>query len=149
MEFEPALHGIGEYGLPQTPRVAVDAVIRHQSNVILIERKYPPLGFALPGGFVDIGETCESAVVREALEETNLICRIIRLIGVYSNPDRDPRGHIITVAFELRTDNISQLKAKDDAKEVHAMWIDKAMGMELVADHTEILLNSIGMIYPP
>lgn len=132
-----------EFNLPKTPLVTVDAVIRYKSKVVIIKRKYPPLGFALPGGFVDVGESCEAAVLREALEETNLICRIVRLIGVYSDPERDPRGHIMTVAFELRTEDISPLKAKDDAKEVHEMWIDQAMKMKLVVDHTEILLDSV------
>ncbi|HEA70288.1 MAG TPA: NUDIX hydrolase, partial [archaeon] len=88
---------------PITPLLTVDAVIllNNQEDLILIRRKNPPFQgeLALPGGFVDVGETVENACIREAREETNVNIRIIRLIGVFSDPKRDPRGHNVTIAF--------------------------------------------------
>ncbi len=83
------------------PNLVVDAVIIKDKKVLLIKRKYPAFKgwWALPGGFVDYGETVEKAVVREAKEETGLNVQIKRLLGVYSDPKRDPRGHNISVVF--------------------------------------------------
>ena len=96
---------------PTTPLLTVDAVIlvNNKSALVLIRRKNPPFQgeLALPGGFVDVGETVESACIREAKEETNIDINIIKLIGVFSNPKRDPRGHNVTIGFlcEPLTDN--------------------------------------------
>jgi len=87
---------------PITPLVAVDAVIKYQQNsIIMIHRKNPPFKgeLALPGGFVNVGESVEEACIRETYEETNINLNIIKLIGVFSDPNRDPRGHNISIAF--------------------------------------------------
>ena len=87
--------------VPITPKLTVDAVIILNGKIVLIKRKNPPYQgmFALPGGFVDIGETTEEATAREVLEETGLLIEIIKLLGVYSAPLRDPRGHTVTVCY--------------------------------------------------
>jgi 8-oxo-dGTP diphosphatase len=88
---------------PVTPALAVDTIIemadRPGRPIVLIERRNPPHGWALPGGFVDVGETLEAAAVREAREETSLDVQLRLLLGVYSRPSRDPRGHTVTPVF--------------------------------------------------
>src|SRR5207245_9709869 len=83
-------------GPPETPRVTVDAIIEMEhpgsTGIVLVRRRFPPLGWALPGGFVDIGETVAIAARREALEETGLEVEMTELLGVYSDPKRAPRG---------------------------------------------------------
>ena len=87
--------------VPTTPLLTVDAVIILNRKIVLIKRKKPPFknNFALPGGFVEVGETTEAAVIREANEETGLSIDIIKLVGVYSEPSRDPRGHTVSVCY--------------------------------------------------
>jgi 8-oxo-dGTP diphosphatase len=88
---------------PRTPEVAADIVIeledRPERPIVVIQRAHPPLGHALPGGFVDVGETVEHAAVREAREETGLDVRLVALLGVYSDPARDPRGHTVAIVY--------------------------------------------------
>ncbi|HFQ91439.1 MAG TPA: NUDIX hydrolase, partial [Chromatiales bacterium] len=87
---------------PETPLLTVDIVIElppPRAGIVLIERKNPPHGWALPGGFVDPGETVETAAAREALEETGLEVRLRALLGCYSDPRRDPRGHTASVVY--------------------------------------------------
>src|SRR5215471_3769271 len=106
---------------PQTPRVTVDIVIelidRPGRPILLIERKHEPLGWALPGGFVDIGEQVEEAAVREAAEETNLRVELEVLLGVYSRPDRDPRGHTVSIVYVASAQG--DPRAMDDAAALH------------------------------
>ena len=83
----------------QNPIPTVDVVIRIGDGIVLIRRKNPPLGWALPGGFMDVGETCETAAAREAKEETGLDVQLDLLLGVYSDPRRDPRQHTLTVVY--------------------------------------------------
>jgi 8-oxo-dGTP diphosphatase len=84
-----------------TPLLAVDAVILYAGGIVLIKRDNPPFAgcYALPGGFVEVGETVEAAAIREAREETGLDIDLLGLVGIYSNPDRDPRGHVVSAAF--------------------------------------------------
>ena len=131
---------------PVTPLLTVDAVILFKKDsLILIRRKNPPFKgeYALPGGFVDIGETVEAACVREAKEETNINVKIIRLIGVYSRPDRDPRGHVVSIAYlcEPKTKK-EKPKAQDDALSLELFPISEITSLKLAFDHMEILKDS-------
>lgn len=105
---------------PVTPAIAADAIIElidHPGRpIVLIERRFPPLGWAVPGGFVDVGESLETAAVREAKEETSLDVRLIALLGLYSNPDRDPRGHTVTAVYVAEAHGAPV--AADDAKNI-------------------------------
>jgi len=118
-------------------------VIFRDDTVLLIRRGHPPFigQFALPGGFVDIGETVEEAARREACEETGLICEIIELIGVYSRPDRDPRGHSVSVVFRGKWIG-GEVQAGSDAAD--ALWVARAdvQPDELAFDHADILTDA-------
>lgn len=120
------------------PFLSVDIVIRVAGDVVVIERKNPPLGFALPGGFVDYGETVEDAAKREAKEETGLDVHSLRLVGVYSDPKRDPRAHIVTVAFLAEA--YGTPVGMDDAKTARLVtWADLLDAkFSMVADHKRI-----------
>lgn len=125
---------------PITPLLAADAIIElgdHPGRpIILIERLYPPHGWAIPGGFVDVGETLEQAAVREAREETGLDVRLEALLGIYSDPARDPRGHTVTAVYVATATGIPA--AADDAKNLCAVTLD-ALPRPLVFDHERVL----------
>ncbi len=97
------VNGMLSYGgsmlRPKCPPIAADVIAEIGDKIVLIERRNFPLGWAIPGGFVDFGETVEHAAIREAREEISLDVRIRTLLGVYSRPDRDPRGQTITVVY--------------------------------------------------
>ena len=131
---------------PITPLLAVDAVILYQQNsIVLIRRKKPPFKgeLALPGGFVDIGETVEQACIREAYEETNINVKILKLIGVFSEPKRDPRGHNISIAFSCVPISENEIpRAKDDAESLEIVSLDNLANLKLAFDHLEIIKAS-------
>ena len=131
---------------PETPLLTVDVVILYEgNNIILIRRKNPPYQgeLALPGGFVDIGETVENACIREAHEETNVNVKINKLIGVFSDPKRDPRGHTVTVAFLCEpVDNKSKPKALDDAAALEIVPLSKVSSLKIAFDHMDIIKAS-------
>jgi 8-oxo-dGTP diphosphatase len=104
----------GDTGMYRNPVPTVDIVIEHGGGIVMIQRGVPPYGWALPGGFVDCGETVEHAAVREAREETGLELEDLRMFHVYSDPGRDPRQHTITTVFAAR--GIGTLAAGDDAR---------------------------------
>ena len=121
------------------PRVTTDCVVSDDTGrIALIRRRNDPFknSYALPGGFVDAGETVESACIREVKEETGLDVSDLRLIGVYSEPRRDPRGHVISIAFAARAD-LSRLKAGDDAAAAEAVGDWRALS--LAFDHRKII----------
>ena len=124
-----------------TPKLTTDAVIVEDGKVVLIRRVNPPFEgvWALPGGFVDVGETVEDACVREAREETCLDVGVAGLVGVYSDPSRDPRGHTVGVVF-LCEKKGGELRAADDAKE--AKWFSLDELPELAFDHDKILADA-------
>lgn len=124
---------------PRTPEVAVDLVIemtdRPGRPVVLIRRGHPPPGHALPGGFVDIGETVEHAAKREAREETGLDVCLGELLGVYSDPARDPRGHTVTIVYVATASG--EPVAGDDAAGI--LVTDPEAAPPLAFDHGRIL----------
>ena len=126
---------------PETPLLTVDIVIRVDGDprrIVLIERANPPHGWALPGGFVDVGETVEAAAAREAAEETGLAVELTALLGVYSRPDRDPRGHTVSVVYVA--DAPGEPRGGDDA--AAAEVVDPAApGRRLAFDHGHILAD--------
>jgi 8-oxo-dGTP diphosphatase len=133
---------------PITPLVAVDAVIRFKTgSIVLIHRKNPPFKgkLALPGGFVEVGETVEDACIREVYEETNIRVTIKKLIGVFSSPNRDPRGHNISIAFlcEPLTGSEKPL-AKDDAESLEIVNFTDISSLQLAFDHKDII-NASGI----
>jgi 8-oxo-dGTP diphosphatase len=126
---------------PETPKLMVDVVIPSDDGVVLIRRGSEPFEgqWALPGGFVEIGETVEEAAMREAAEETGLAVEISRLVGVYSDPNRDPRGHNVSVAFLAQVLS-GQMQAASDASEVDVLAPDS---VELAFDHRQIIADAM------
>lgn len=120
------------------PKLAVDVIVEMGADrrVVLVRRRNRPLGWALPGGFIDLGETVEEAAVREVREETGLEVELTRQFHVYSDPARDPRGHTISVVFVGRAEGVPQ--GADDAAEARAFWRQE-LPQDLVFDHQQIL----------
>jgi 8-oxo-dGTP diphosphatase len=121
--------------------LTVDCVVLNpRGEVLLIQRKNEPFKghFALPGGFVDIGETVEDACRRELLEETGVKAGRLKLVGVYSDPNRDPRGHTASVVFLTRVRS-TKLEAGDDA--ASAQWVANWRRLPLAFDHAKILAD--------
>jgi len=129
----------------RAPLPTVDIIIeREGGGVVLIKRKNPPFGWALPGGFVDYGETLEQAAVREAKEETCLEVTSIRQFHAYSAPDRDPRGHTISMVFIARSSG--EPRAADDAQEIGIFQADQ-LPQPLAFDHGKILADYFSHAY--
>lgn len=120
----------------RNPFPTVDIIIELDSGIVLIERRNEPLGWALPGGFVDYGESLESAAIREAREETSLDIKGLRLLGCYSDPKRDSRMHTISVVYIATASGIPC--AADDAREVAVFSLD-SLPKKLCFDHARIL----------
>ncbi|MGP8319875.1 MAG: NUDIX domain-containing protein [Methanosarcinaceae archaeon] len=128
-----------------TPKLTVDAAIILNGKIVLIKRKNQPYQgkFALPGGFVEIGETTKEATVREAYEETGLSIEIIKLLGVYSDPLRDPRGHVVSVCYLASCEGNPE--AGSDAEAIGLFDITDLPQMAF--DHNIILDNARDDIY--
>ena len=123
------------------PSLTVDIFIFNENHeFILIQRKNDPFknSWALPGGFVDYGETTEDAAIREAKEETSIDVEIIRLLNVYSDPDRDPRRHTVSVTY-LARGNFDDANADDDAKDIRVCSFDDLKELNIAFDHMTIL----------
>jgi 8-oxo-dGTP diphosphatase len=121
----------------RNPVPTVDVIIELEGGIVLILRKNPPPGWALPGGFVDYGETVETAACREAKEETNLELTGLKMFSVYSDPARDPRQHTITTVFVAQ--GHGRMKGGDDAS--IARVFDCGHLPELAFDHTKIIMD--------
>jgi 8-oxo-dGTP diphosphatase len=124
----------------RNPLPTVDIIIEIQKGIVLIERRNPPFGWALPGGFVDYGETLENAAIREAKEETQLDISNLILLGCYSDPGRDSRMHTISTVFIAEGSGVPQ--AADDALNL-AVFPIEAVPDQLCFDHASILADYI------
>ncbi|MGZ8227010.1 MAG: NUDIX domain-containing protein [Methylococcaceae bacterium] len=127
---------------PVTPLIAADIIIEltdfPDRPIVLIERANPPYGWAIPGGFVDVGEIVEHAAVREAQEEVSLHIELIALLGVYSDPSRDTRGHTVTAVYVAEAPGTPV--AADDAKNCQIFSLD-ALPDLLAFDHAQVLVD--------
>ena len=121
---------------PLKPVITVDAIIETGGGIVLIKRKNPPPGWAIPGGFVDYGETLEEAVCREMKEETGLDIKLVRQFHTYSDPKRDPRHHTISTVFIATASG--RPHAGDDAKEAK-IFTKETLPEEIAFDHRKIL----------
>jgi ADP-ribose pyrophosphatase YjhB (NUDIX family) len=129
----------------QNPIPTVDIIIEIESKgIVLIKRKNPPYGWAIPGGFVDYGESLEKAAVREAKEETNLNVKLIRQFYTYSDPKRDPRHHSISTVYIAKGKGIP--KAKDDAVEI-GVFTQSNLPDEIAFDHRSILHDYFKQVF--
>ena len=131
--------------LPKTPLLTVDIIIQFQNGIVLIERKNPPPGWALPGGFVDYGESLERAAVREAKEETTLDVELAGQFHTYSEPGRDPRSHTISTVFIARAAGTP--RAEDDAAEIGIFTADD-LPQPLAFDHATVIADYFHQKYP-
>lgn len=139
---------------PVTPLLTVDIIIQMDDRpglpILLIERRNPPFGWALPGGFVDVGESVEHAAVREAKEETSLSVQLDQLLGVYSDPQRDNRGHTVGLVYIAHAQG--EPTPADDAIGLR-YWTPSDPPMKLAFDHELILADyreflAIGKLTP-
>lgn len=120
----------------KNPLVTVDIIIEINDKIVLIQRANPPYGWALPGGFVDYGESLESSAIREAREETSLEVTLKEQFHTYSDPDRDPRHHTVTTVFIAK--GIGIPKAADDAKRTD-VFTQNNLPNPIVFDHGKII----------
>jgi len=126
-----------EFEIHANPLVAVDVIIEIEPGaIVLIKRRNPPHGWAIPGGFVDYGESLEEAAVREAKEETNLDIELVKQFHTYSDPGRDPRFHCVSTVYIAKGHGTPQ--ARDDAREIGA-FTDSSLPKDLAFDHAKIL----------
>jgi 8-oxo-dGTP diphosphatase len=127
---------------PATPALTTDCVVFNaRGEVLLIRRKYDPFkgSYALPGGFVDVGERVEDACRRELSEETGLEVGELRLIGAYSDPKRDPRGHTCSIAYLALVDRAEAIAGDDAAA---AEWVADWRAVPVAFDHALILADA-------
>ena len=123
--------------VPSGPSPTADVIIElEDGRIVLIERRFAPPGWAIPGGFIDVGETAEEAAVREVREETGLDVTLLELFGVYSDPARDPRRHTLTVVYIGRANGVPQ--AGDDAAEARA-FAETDLPTPIAFDHAAVL----------
>lgn len=133
----------------RNPAPTVDIIIEiarpgERAGIVLIRRRNPPPGWALPGGFVDYGESLEEAAVREAREETSLDVELVRQFHAYSDPHRDPRGHTISTVYIARASG--EPKGADDASEARVFAPD-ALPADLAFDHGKIITDYLAGRY--
>lgn len=137
---------------PKTPYLSVDGIVEiydedeNFKGIVTIQRKNEPVGLALPGGFVDVGESVEDAVIREMKEEISLDVEIEGLLGVYSDPKRDKRFHTVSVVFVCKA--YGEPIGADDAKEADLTSLDSIKFDELVFDHSKIIKDYMNIYHP-
>lgn len=123
----------------EAPAITVDAIVERGNKILLIKRKNDPFKdyWALPGGFVECGERVEEAIAREVEEEAGVKIKIRGLLGVYSDPDRDPRGHVISICFIA--EGSERVAGRSDAKDARFFEVKEAKKEKLAFDHDRIL----------
>lgn len=126
---------------PRNPFPCVDGIVEYENGIVLIERKNAPEGWALPGGFLDYGESGREGSIREVKEETGLEFKPIKLLGEYSEPTRDPRQHNLSLVYVGKGQG--ELGAFDDAKNSKIVTPYKALQMDLAFDHREIIMDYV------
>ncbi|MBP2668257.1 MAG: Hydrolase, family [Deltaproteobacteria bacterium] len=122
----------------RNPLPTADVIVEVGNRIVLVRRKHPPAGWAIPGGFVEAGETVEAAAVREAREETGLAVTLTALLGVYSDPARDPRHHTVSTVYIGRADGSPS--GGDDAAEAR-LFSEGDLPSPLAFDHAKILAD--------
>ncbi len=121
-----------------SPVPTVDVIIEVGDRIVLVRRRYPPPGWAIPGGFIDAGEIAQHAAVREALEETGLRVKLTALLGVYSDPARDKRKHTISVVYIGKAEGLPS--GGDDAAEAR-LFGERDLPSPLAFDHAQVLAD--------
>jgi 8-oxo-dGTP diphosphatase len=132
-------------GNHRNPLLTVDTVVLCEDKfIVLVKRRNDPYrgSWALPGGFVEYGETVENAAIRETMEETGLEIELDKLVGVYSDPERDPRGHMISACF-LAHKTGGKLKADSDAADVQCLSLDEVSKIQLAFDHEKMIGDAL------
>ena len=126
-----------------TPRVAATGIVESpdRKSIILIKRKYPPYGYACPGGMIEVGETVEQAVKREVLEETGIEADVISLFGVHSSPFADPRWHVVIIYALMRAQSDKDPKGGDDALEAFWHPYNSDKHFDKIVNSSKIILN--------
>jgi ADP-ribose pyrophosphatase YjhB (NUDIX family) len=137
MSYEDFKGKVDEFPFPVC---TVDVIIEIGGSIVLISRKYPPYGWALPGGFVEKGESLEQAALREASEETGLVLSDLRQFRAYSEPDRDSRFHSVSVVFTAVSDGVPE--AASDAKETGVFGFGE-LPEDIAFDHRKIIADFI------
>lgn len=124
----------------KTPALAVDAIVVKNGKILLIRRANEPFKgkWALVGGFVEYGETTENAVKREVEEETGMKVEVKELLGVYSEPKRDPRGHVVSICYIVESKS-NEIKINEEVKEARFFSLEEIKSMELAFDHAKII----------
>lgn len=120
----------------RNPIPTVDVIIKLEGGIVLIKRKNPPPGWALPGGFIEYNESAEDAALRETQEETGLVCQNLKQFHAYSAPDRDPRHHTISIVFTAQAKGTP--RADSDAADI-GIFNSKNLPQQLAFDHRQIL----------
>jgi 8-oxo-dGTP diphosphatase len=136
--IEPSPFFFGAAMAQQHPRPTVDVIIELPGGIVLVRRRYPPPGWAIPGGMIDAGESAETAARREMREETTLDVELTDLLGVYSDPARDPRGPTISTVYIGRASGTP--RAADDAAEA-GVFGEQQLPAPLAFDHARILAD--------
>ncbi len=126
-----------------TPFVTVDMIIELPEGMVVIERRNPPYGWALPGGFVDMGESLEDAARREAMEETNLKLEDLRQMHTYSDPKRDPRFHTVSTVFIAR--GVGVPRSGDDAKNLKIVPYADLLKIDYAFDHKQVVRDYLSL----
>lgn len=145
IKLEERLENLIKKEEPRNPDLAVDGIVHYNGGIVLIERKNPPYGLAFPGGFVDRNiESCDDAIIREIKEEINLDVVSLKQFRLYSEPKRDPRGHIASMVYDVKAKG--ELKAKDDASKARVFSNEEIVNSKLAFDHGKIFQDYLHSI---